>query len=103
MNLRVRDMVSEVNQAVARVKAAQAKLKDGAETEKLAKLNEFASHLITPAIRYSKPELATQITYLYTLTSGADQKLGHDAAARYAVLRKQLDARMAELKSILGS
>ncbi len=103
MNLRVRDMVSEVNQAVARVKAAQAKLKDGAAVDKLAKLNELASHLITPPIRYSKPELATQITYLYTLTSGADQKLGHDAAARYAVLRKQLDARMAELKSILGS
>jgi photosystem II stability/assembly factor-like uncharacterized protein len=100
MNLRVRDMVSEVNQAVARVKAAQKELKD---SDKLAKLNEFASHLITPSIRYSKPELATQITYLYTLTSGADQKLGHDAAVRYAVLRKQLDARMAELKSILGS
>ncbi len=105
LNLRVRAMVSEANQAVARVRAAQKQLKDatGADADKLAKLNEFASHLITPSIRYSKPELATQITYLYGLTNGADQKLGHDALERYTVLRKELDKQLSELKSILGS
>jgi hypothetical protein len=105
LNLQVREMVSEVNHAVARVKSAQAKLKDatGAEADRLARLNDFASHLITPSIRYSKPELATQIAYLYTLTNGADQKIGHDAVVRYAVLRKELDERMTQLKAILGS
>jgi photosystem II stability/assembly factor-like uncharacterized protein len=104
LDMRVKEMVSEVNRAVARVKAAQVKLKDapGPEADRLAKLNEFASHLITPSIRYSKPELATQITYLYGLTNEADQKPGQDAVKRYGVLRRQLDQQLAQLNSILG-
>jgi photosystem II stability/assembly factor-like uncharacterized protein len=104
-SLKVRELVSDVNKAVARVRQAQAKLRDatGADAERLAKLNELASHLITPPIRYSKPELQTHITYLYTLATGADQKLGHDLMERYAVLRKELDSRISELNSILGS
>jgi photosystem II stability/assembly factor-like uncharacterized protein len=105
LNLLVSKMVSDVNHAVANVKSAQTRMKNatGPEADKLTKLNEFASHLITPSIRYSKPELATQISYLYTLTNGADQKLGHDAFQRYQVLRKQLDKQLVELKAILGS
>jgi photosystem II stability/assembly factor-like uncharacterized protein len=97
-NLRLREMVSEVNHLVAKVKAAQTSIKD---TAQLAKLNDFAAHLITPPIRYSKPELQTQITYLYSLTTGADQKLGRDAFDRFTVLRKQLDQQQSTLKSIL--
>ena len=104
MALRVRELVSDVNKAVSRVRAAQDSLRDakGADTDKLAKLNAFAARLITPPIRYSKPELQTQITYLYTLVNGADQKLGQDASERYAVLRKELDNRLSELNAILG-
>ncbi len=103
-NLRVRELVSDVNQAVARLRVAQASLRHatGPDADKLAKLNELASHLITPSIRYSKPELQTHITYLYTLTNSTDQKIGHDATERYAVLRKELDARLSELNAILG-
>jgi hypothetical protein len=68
----------------------------------LARLNELASHLITPAIRYSKPELQTHITYLYSLTTATDQKIGRDAIERYGTLRKEMDQRMAELNKILG-
>jgi hypothetical protein len=105
ISLKVRDLVSDVNKLVARVRQAQAKLRNstGPDADRLAKLNELASHLITPSIRYSKPELQTHITYLYTLSSGADQKLGHDVTERYAVLRKELDGRVSELNSILGS
>ena len=101
--IRTRDMVSEANHAVARIRAAQTHLKDatGAEAEKLTKLNAFAAHFITPAIRYSKPELVTQITYLYSLTTGTDQAMGHDAFERYAVLRKELDKQLKELNEIL--
>jgi len=99
-NLRIRELVSEVNRLVAKVKAAQATLKD---TDRLAKLNEFAARLITPPIRYSKPELQTQITYLYSLTTGADQKIGQDAFDRFAVLRKQLTKQQTDLAAILGS
>jgi photosystem II stability/assembly factor-like uncharacterized protein len=105
ISLKVRELVSDVNKLVARVRQTQAKLRDatGADAERLAKVNELASHLITPPIRYSKPELQTHITYLYTLAAGADQKLGHDVMERYTVLRKELDSRIAEANAILDA
>ncbi len=102
-NVRVRDLVSDVNHAVANLKAAQAEAKKRSETEKLAKLDELASHLITPAIRYSKPELQTHITYLYSLTNATDQKIGKDAVERYWVLRKEMDQRIKELNAVTGA
>ena len=50
-----------------------------------------------------RPELQAQITYLYSLTTATDQKIGRDAIERYAVLRKALDARIAQLNRILGT
>jgi hypothetical protein len=88
-NMRVRDLVSEVNKLVARVRAA--------------KVPDLGAHLITPSIRYSKPELQTHITYLYSLTNATDQKIGRDAIDRYNVLRKELDERTAEVNRVLGS
>ncbi len=104
-NMRVRDLVSDVNKLVSRIRSAQATLQaaSGADADKLAKLNELASHLITPPVRYSKPELQTHITYLYSLTTTADQKIGRDAIERYAELRKQLDQQTAEVNRILGA
>ena len=97
-NMRVRELVSDVNKAVARLRAAQR----SATGDTLAKLNELASHLITPPVRYSKPELQTHITYLYSLTTATDQKIGRDAIERYGVLRKELDQRIAELNKLTG-
>jgi photosystem II stability/assembly factor-like uncharacterized protein len=97
-NLRVRDLVSDMNRTMARLRAARG----GATGEKLANLNDLAADLITPPIRYSKPELQTHITYLFTLTNATDQKIGRDAVERYKVLRKALDERMAQLDRILG-
>jgi hypothetical protein len=99
-NIKARDLVSEVNKSVARIRVAQAKLAN--DPAKLAKLNEIASHMITPAIRYSKPELQTHISYLYSMTSATDQKIGRDAFERYAVLKKELDQRNVELRALLG-
>ncbi len=102
-NMRVRDLVSDVNKLAARIRAAQAKLRAGPDSEgRLSKVNELASHLFTPPIRYSKPELVTHITYLYSLTSATDQKIGRDAIERYQVLRQELDKRIAEADQILG-
>jgi hypothetical protein len=103
-NIRVRDLVSETNKVVARVRASQASLKGsiGSEAEQLAKVNEVASHLITPAIRYSQPELQTHVTYLYGENNNTDQKVGHDAMDRYLELKKELEQRNAELIKILG-
>jgi photosystem II stability/assembly factor-like uncharacterized protein len=99
-NLKSRDLVSEVNKTVSRIR--QARMKLAKDPEKLAKLNEIASHILTPPIRYSKPELQTHITYLYQMTNATDQKMGRDPVERYAVLKKELDARNAELKLLLG-
>jgi photosystem II stability/assembly factor-like uncharacterized protein len=103
-NMRVRQLVTYVNRTVVRVKTAQASLRDsaGGAGDKLTKLNELASHLITPPIRYSKPELQTNITYLYNMTNSTDQKIGRDAIERYETLRKELDQLIAALNAILG-
>jgi photosystem II stability/assembly factor-like uncharacterized protein len=103
-NVRVRELVSDVNKAVARIRAAQTdqRAKSGNASETPTKLDELASHMITPAIRYSKPELQTHITYLYSVTNSTDQRIGRDTIERYAELRKELDGRIAQLNAILG-
>lgn len=100
-NMKVRDLVSEVNKSVSRIMVARKKL--GGDSDKLARLNDVAARFITPAIRYSKPELQTHITYLYGMTNSTDQKIGHDAVERYGTLRKELDEQNAQLQAILGS
>lgn len=101
-NVRVRDLATDANKTVAQVRAAQAARRDpsGGAGDTLTKLNELASRLITPPIRYSKPELQTHIAYLYSMTNSTDQKIGKDAIERYNVLRKQMDQIMAELKQL---
>ena len=101
-NIKVRDLVSDVNRTVSRVRAgltALAGKPDSAAT--LASLKDLAASLITPTIRYSKPELQTHITYLYSETNATDQKVGRDAIERYNALRKELDQRIAELDKLL--
>jgi photosystem II stability/assembly factor-like uncharacterized protein len=104
-NLRVRDMVSEVNMAVARLQRAKRRLQGatGAAADTLQRLTALEAKLVTPSVRYSRPALPAHIAYLYGLTTRADQKAGRDAVERYRVLRRELDARQAELKAILGA
>jgi len=102
-NIRVRDLVSEIDQLVARVRSAEQSLRGKPEeAAKLDQLQTLASHLLTPTIRYSKPELQTHITYLYQMTNSADEKIGNDAQNRYQELKKELDQRKAELDKIIG-
>jgi hypothetical protein len=103
-NMSVRDLVSDANKTVARLQAARQKLKGatGAQAEELTKLNALADELITSPIRYSEPKLLTHITYLYSMTNGADQLPGKDAVDRLKVLTKQLADRKKDLDRILG-
>jgi photosystem II stability/assembly factor-like uncharacterized protein len=91
--MRARDMVSEVNQLVAQVRETKTRLKDatGAAADTLRMVTALEQKLVTPGIRYSKPELQAHITYLYSLTNQADQKLGRDVLDRYATLRRELN------------
>ena len=104
-NLRMRALVADASETVARVRDAQTKLRGttGADAEKARRVDTIADALLTPQQpRYSKPGLQSHITYLAGMTTGVDQKVGRDALDRYQVLRKQLDAIRAELDKILG-
>ncbi len=103
-NMKVRDLISDVNQTVARVRGAQARLRNatGAAADTATKIGEIASQLLTPPARYSQPGLQAHITYLYSMTGQADQRVPKDAADRYVDLRKQLDAIQLALTKLLG-
>ncbi|HUX68172.1 MAG TPA: hypothetical protein VMV31_11855 [Terriglobales bacterium] len=98
-NQQVRALVSRVNQLVARVRAAQRRPPAGADPAQVAAL---AARLITPSIRYSRPGLQTEITYLYGMDNNSDQKIGRDAVERLATLQKELAAAEAEAQAALG-
>jgi len=103
-NLRARDLLSEANRLVARVQAAQRRLRGvtGPAAGTLARVNALAAKLITPPVRYSRPGLQAHIAYLYQLTPTTDQRVGRDVVERYATLRRELDAAQAEARAILG-
>ena len=67
-----------------------------------SRVNALAAKLLTEPVRYGKPGLQAHISYLAGMTRGADQKIGRDAIARHAVLRKELDALLAEAEQVLG-
>ena len=77
-NLQVRDLVSESNRVAAQLRLAHIKTLD----------DEF----FTPPVRYSRPGLQSHITYLYSMTLGADQKVGKDALDRFVELKKALES-----------
>jgi photosystem II stability/assembly factor-like uncharacterized protein len=103
-NMKVRDLVSDVNRTAARIRAAQTRLRGatGAAADTLARLNAIAEQVFTPPIRYSKPGIQAHITYLYSMTGQADQRVPKDAVDRHLELRKQLDAIQLQLQRLLG-
>jgi len=103
-NMRVRDLVSDVNRAVTRVREARSRLTNatGAAADTLGKVRAIEAKLVTPPIRYSTPGLQAHITYLYGMTNQADQRVGRDAKERYAVLKRELDGIVAQLNQLLG-
>ena len=103
-NLRIRDMSADVQKLQGRLQAAQARLANasGPAADTLAKVRSILSRVLDQPIRYGKPGVATHIRYLAGMTTGADQKVGRDAIARAAVLRKELDGLIAEADRALG-
>lgn len=110
-NLKVRDLVSEVNRLVAALDDARKKLgtaggtaggAPGAAADTARQVDALRATVVTPPIRYTKPELQSHIQYLYGLTTQADQRIGKDASERYTTLRKELDVTMAKARALLG-
>jgi photosystem II stability/assembly factor-like uncharacterized protein len=97
-NMRMRELVNEVNELVSRVRSAQNKLRDNPGSDAVfAALNAISSKLLTEPVRYGKPGLQAHITYLANMTANVDQKIGRDALERYAALKKELDELRAEV------
>jgi hypothetical protein len=96
-NLAVRDMVSDVNRAVARVSAARR----AASGTPPAAVLDLERRLVGESVRYGLPGLQQQVSYLYGLTSQADQRIGRDAVTRYRTLRRELDTLLLELNRAL--
>ena len=101
-NVRMRELVSGVNQLVTLVRQAQSKLGE-ADANTVSRVNALAAKLLTEPVRYGKPGLQAHITYLAGMTANVDQKIGRDAIERYAVLKKELDALRIEADQVLGS
>ena len=103
-NLKMREMVAEVGRVRQRIQSTTSRLANasGAAADTLSKLQAVAAKVETEPVRYGKPGIQAHISYLAGMTTGADQKIGRDAIARYLVLRKELDAIKAELDRILG-
>ena len=95
-NMRMRELVTSVNQLVTRVREAVR------QSPNDARITALASKLLTEPVRYGKPGLQAHITYLASMTSNVDQKIGRDAIERYQVLKKEFDALRAEADRILG-
>jgi photosystem II stability/assembly factor-like uncharacterized protein len=102
-NLRMRELVTGVNQTIARLREAQSRFKGaGGNAEKAKQLEALAEKLLTQPVRYGKPGLQAHIAYLARMTSRADQKIGRDALERYAELKKELDAVNGELSRLVA-
>lgn len=102
-NMRARDLVSDANRVVARLREARMRLANatGAAADTLQMIRVIESKLLTPPIRYSTPGLQAHINYLYSMTNQADQKVGRDAKERYSMLRQQFDGLIVETNRVL--
>jgi photosystem II stability/assembly factor-like uncharacterized protein len=96
-NMRMRELVSSVNQLATKVREAIGKSPND------QRLIVLAGKLLTEPVRYGKPGLQAHITYLASMTSNVDQKIGRDAIERYQVLKKELDTLRALADRILGT
>src|ERR1041385_6886630 len=101
--MRMREMVTQVNQLVTRVREEQTKLRNAstADNDMTARVNALAGRLLTEPVRYGKPGLQAHITYLASMTANVDQKIGRDAIERYEVLKKEFEALRTEAGQML--
>jgi len=107
-NLRVRDLVTDVNTLAARLRTASGRGGTGAgraappAAADSATLGALARAVLSEPVRYGRPGLQAQAQYLYGLGLQADQPIGRDAVARYEELRRLVDARRREADALLG-
>jgi len=104
-NLQARDLVSDVNHLVDRVRTARQRAASAPTPNRalLSGLEEVEQQLVTPPVRYSQPGLQAHISYLYGMDTRADQQVGKDSKDRLRVLRAELDALVATVNRLTGN
>lgn len=85
LNLQIRDLLSRAGMAVARVERAIAA---GDASRELRSIH--AALVTSREGSYQQPMLVDQISYLYGMTSGADQRPGDQVYRRYEELDREL-------------
>jgi len=111
-NLPLVDVMSDARKAAHRIGSVREELqKRTAEIEDRdlsnrarrleQRLATVEAQLVTEEGRYPQPMLIEQLGYLYGMTSGADQKLGADAYARFDELKAELAGHLSELERLL--
>jgi photosystem II stability/assembly factor-like uncharacterized protein len=92
-NEKMHAMTTEMSRVAAKIRETRARLRKGGSPDSLARVDSLAETMFGPdeGVRYGRPGLQTQISYLAGMTMRVDQRVGHDAIARMAVLRKELD------------
>jgi hypothetical protein len=68
---------------------------------KRAQIDAVLAKIQTEPVRYGKPGLQQQVSYLTGMTTRVDMKVGRDVLARADVLRTELDAIVAEAERAL--
>jgi len=116
LNRRIRDRISDVRRAVARIRAEKARLRGVSDNAKSARvyagINRLVARLDTleNALVQTKsgkvgaqlmPMLQRQLTYLYSMTTSADQRPGRDATLRLTDIEQKLDGHLAALDAAL--
>jgi photosystem II stability/assembly factor-like uncharacterized protein len=102
-NVRTRALVAAVAQLLTRVTQAKTTLQAAgpSRADALTRVEGIEAKIRTEPVRYGKPGLQQHATYLAAMTASVDQKVGKDALDRYAVLKKELDALVAELDAVM--
>jgi len=100
-NVRMREFTTQVGALLARVRQAQTDAKAANNAALLKQLDAILAKIQTEQVRYGKPGLQAHVSYLAGMTGGVDQKVGKDAIERYAVLKKEYDALVAQLDLLI--
>ncbi|MEE9170376.1 MAG: hypothetical protein V3U73_11450, partial [bacterium] len=119
LNIRMRDRISESRMAVAKIRAVRGQIdsiannaQSGGEVLKKSEAVKKKLSTVEEALIQTregkvgaqlKPKLVRQLTYLYGMTTTADQKPGRDAHKRLADIEEILAAHLAKLQRILDT
>ncbi len=118
LNSRIRDRISELRQSVIRIRAMNKKLDEMATQETVSQKKKAQALKVRKSLveieealvqtqegkvgAQLKPMLNRQLTYLYGMTTGGDQKPGRDAHLRIQDIEKILEGHQKALQKIIN-